>query len=634
MRHEFRRVFEIGRPAGSSSRGPFARRRETLPIDIAFLETAHLERAILDSAVERARREGVSAWRALLADGRISDTLYFLALARHLNVPFIDRWTAIAPTSEPEKALRSGRVRLAQGGQADWLIAPSDADITLLLRARAARLALPRIAIATPHYFCGLLRQACRARFAHEASLALPERAPRLSARGAADRNIAFVLCLGLIAAGLAVSVAPRSMADLFGVLFFAATSFRLLVCAAGLFGAANKGTPPPDCDLPFYTILVPLYEERAMAGDLVASLKALDYPRAKLEVLFLTEQDDGRTRLALQACDRPHGFRVITLPDGAPRTKPRALNLGLMLARGTLVTVFDAEDRPNPDQLRKAAAAFAIAPARVGCFQARLAISNCANGLLPSLFAIEYAALFDLFNIGLSECRLPLPLGGTSNHFRVEDLRAVGAWDAWNVTEDADLGLRLARFGFETRSLDSATWETALADPTAWLKQRRRWTKGWMQTFLVLVRDRRAAFELGPWRSIVVALMLSNLVIGPLLLPFVLAIMAYHVGVQGWPNPHGIREGIEATLAVSVAMLGVGATLWCGVLGMRRRGLHRSWSDLPWFLPYQLLISLAAWVALWDLIRRPYHWHKTEHRHVDGPVASDVGLTPAVASP
>ena len=206
------------------------------------------------------------------------------------------------------------------------------------------------------------------------------------------------------------------------------------------------------------------------------------------------------------------------------------------------------------------------------------------------------------------------MALGGTSNHFRVSALRAIGGWDAWNVTEDADLGLRLARYGLRTDALDSTTMEEAVGTPTAWLKQRRRWTKGWMQTLLVLAHGGVAMRDFGPWRTAVVALLLTNLVTGPLLFPVFGAFLVHDVVSFGFPPPRGAIEIIETTLAVSVAALGLASTLWCGHVGSRVRALRGAGRVLPLMLPYQLCISLAAWAGLWDLVVRPHHWHKTDH--------------------
>ena len=342
------------------------------------------------------------------------------------------------------------------------------------------------------------------------------------------------------------------------------------------------------------------------MVPVLIRRLGALDYPPAKLEILFLVEADDTETRVALTAAPKPPWMRSVAVPPGMPRTKPRALNVGLALARGTLITVYDAEDKPHPGQLRMAAARYAAAPPRLACLQGSIAISRNA-GLLPRLFALEYAGLFDLFNVGLARLRLPMPLGGTSNHFKASALRDLGGWDAWNVTEDADLGLRMARFGYETDVLDSTTYEEAPERPAIWVKQRRRWTKGWMQVALVLARDRSATRDLGLGRSAAVTLMLVNLVVGPLATPLVLALAAWQLRRHDF-------DLSTAVLAFAVPLIAIVSSLWCGWAGLQARSLGALVFYLPLLLPYQLLIACAAWGGLWDLLRRPYHWRKTPH--------------------
>lgn len=193
-----------------------------------------------------------------------------------------------------------------------------------------------------------------------------------------------------------------------------------------------------------------------------------------------MIEEDDRETLSALSGAGHRPGREILLAPAGLPRTKPRALNVALPLVRGQFVAVFDAEDVPDPLQIKMAAQRFASAPEKLGCLQARLAIDNTGDGWLARLFAIEYAALFDVINVGFGALRLPFPLGGSSNHFRTDILRKIGGWDAWNVTEDADIGLRLARFGYYAETFHSTTHEEAPTRLGAFLSQRRRWCKGW----------------------------------------------------------------------------------------------------------------------------------------------------------
>ena len=580
-----------------------------LPPQIAFLREYGVSADTLRAAVREACRQGTDAVDALLAAGGVTDTLFYGSLAHLVDVPFRTDLAPLDPNADALRAARDGRLRLADG---TTLLAPTGAALRLLVEAAEYPDLVPRpIAITTPAHLEALALRRAGATLARRASMALPALEPALSARGALNGRAA-VAVLGASAVALALFIeAPSILAALVGVPFLIAVCFRWLVCAAGRPDARGAAIAPqclPDTALPRYTVLVPLYKEAGMVPDLVRYLGALDYPAAKLEVLLLAEADDAATLAALAATPKPPFMRTVVVPPGVPRTKPRALNVGLALARGTLLTVYDAEDRPDPRQLRAAAARYASAPARLACLQGRLAITN-GDRLLPRLFAVEYAALFDLYNVGLARLGLPLPLGGTSNHFRASALRAVGGWDAWNVTEDADLGLRLGRFGYGADVLDSTTREEAPERLGIWVRQRRRWTKGWMQVALVLTRDASIRADLGTGRAVAAALMLVNLVIGPLATPPVIALALW----QLW---HGRLScvGGAAALTVIVPALAIVSTLWCGWAGLRARKLDALAPCLPLLLPYQLLIAVAAWGGLWDLVRRPYHWRKTPH--------------------
>ena len=251
------------------------------------------------------------------------------------------------------------------------------------------------------------------------------------------------------------------------------------------LASVANPDEKPArilgDDELPTYTVVAPVYREADVVGQLVSALDALDYPKSKLDVKLVVERRDRETLARLVALELPARYEVVVAPPGEPSTKPRALNLALAEARGELLVVYDAEDIPAPRQLRLAASRFA-ADVDADCLQGRLTVRNASDFWLSRLFALEYATLFDLINPGLCALGLPIALGGTSNHFRVSSLSAVGGWDEWNVAEDADLGIRLARHGYRVRSLELDTSEEAPNDFGNWFQQRVRWQKGWMR--------------------------------------------------------------------------------------------------------------------------------------------------------
>jgi len=253
------------------------------------------------------------------------------------------------------------------------------------------------------------------------------------------------------------------------------------------------------DEDLPIYTILVPMYKEPEIAQKIARTVTSLDYPLDKLDVKLLLEEDDAPTRKKIEDVIHtlPPCVEVViapSVPKGQPRTKPRACNWGLETARGKYLVIFDAEDKPEPDQLKKAVVVFRKLEAEkkdsVVCLQAKLNYFNADQNWLTGFFTLEYTTWFDLFLPGLHIARTPIPLGGTSNHFKTDVLKQLGGWDSFNVTEDCDLGIRLARQGRSTEILDSTTWEEANSDTYNWIRQRSRWVKGYFQSHLVHTRD------------------------------------------------------------------------------------------------------------------------------------------------
>ena len=275
------------------------------------------------------------------------------------------------------------------------------------------------------------------------------------------------------------------------------------------------------DDGLPVYTILVPLYKEREVADKIVRHIAALDYPKDKLDVKILLEPDDPQTLAAIRESGLPEYCEVIICPDSQPKTKPKACNHGLASARGEYVVIYDAEDRPEPDQLKKAIVGFRRAEqrweklrslrrfnpfqrasrGRTVCLQAKLNYYNPNQNLLTKWFMIEYATWFQLYLPGLHALRAPIPLGGTSNHFRTDVLREISGWDPFNVTEDCDLGIRLYKLGYRTQVIDSTTWEEANSRLGNWIRQRSRWVKGYVQTHLTHMRHPlRTLWKLRPW--------------------------------------------------------------------------------------------------------------------------------------
>jgi cellulose synthase/poly-beta-1,6-N-acetylglucosamine synthase-like glycosyltransferase len=414
-------------------------------------------------------------------------------------------------------------------------------------------------------------------------------------------------LATALVAAGI---VWPRSTlsASFIGIQmgFVASALWR-----AALVIACLRPTPssPKPSRWPRYTILAALHDEAAVVPQLIQRLSKIDYPRRQLEGFLVLEAHDQATIDAAKAARRPGWLRILVVPPGAPKTKPRALNHALAFATGELLTIYDAEDEPDPGQLREAASRFAGQP-QLGCLQAPLRIRRRNAELstfLDRQFAFEYAALFEVNLPGMAKLNLPFPLGGTSNHLRTAALRRVGGWDAYNVTEDADLGFKLWSAGWRLGVHESPTWEAPPGALERWLPQRTRWLKGYMQTWGVHTRAPRALGRRGPlWLAMTRgAANVSAASHAPTLAWLIAALMvALNIGMAPV-----VPLASFAVLAVGV----IAAWMGCAV-GARRAGQDYRLTDMLAAPAYWSLLSLAFIHALWRLIVAPYAWDKTAH--------------------
>ena len=323
----------------------------------------------------------------------------------------------------------------------------------------------------------------------------------------------------------------------------------------------------------------------------------------------------DSDTLARAKALSLPANFEFVVVPDANPRTKPKALNYALQFARGEYVVVYDAEDRPEPGQLHKALMAFQAGPANLACVQARLTVYNAAENWLTKQFTIEYAALFSGLLPTLQRLGLPIPLGGTSNHFRTSALKWLGAWDAFNVTEDADLGMRLYRHGYICRMLNSETREEAPCHLKAWMYQRTRWMKGWMQTYFVHMRHPfRLWRELGTGRFLGFQVMVGGVIFSALAHPVFYVLVAIELS-SDTPyllpaNLIGVHVWLLALFNIAVGFL---ASMVLSLIAMRQNSVRFVFHIL--MMPaYWLLMSAASYRALLQLLTRPFHWEKTAH--------------------
>jgi len=481
-----------------------------------------------------------------------------------------------------------------------------------------------RLAISTPAAIRDALLATDNMEVAERVVGTLSRAHPEFSARHVLSRcQIIFGLLLVAFLAGCLVLAWRPTLLLLnlaMGTLFFGMAVLRLIAVARlARFGPRR---PPriamgEDEALPVYTVLVPLYGEARVVRDLVHGLQSLDWPPDRLDVKLILEADDAETRRAAETAVGGTPFEIVVVPPVLPRTKPRALVYALQFARGELVTVYDAEDRPHPMQLREAHAAFSRGGADLACLQAPLLIDNLRAGMLARYFALEYAALFDGLLPALAALHMPLPLGGTSNHFRRDALEKAGGWDPYNVTEDADLGIRLARLGYRCDTITRPTWEEAPVAPGAWLAQRTRWFKGWIQTFLVHTRQPVAlARQLGPRGTVGFLLagigMLVSAIIHPI---YVINVVLTALDpLSLWSDGSALSAAVVGFNLFNL-VVGYYAAIRLSWRTMRLRNRRRQMLALVTLPFYWLLMSVACLRAICQLAWRPHYWAKTPHR-------------------
>lgn len=390
----------------------------------------------------------------------------------------------------------------------------------------------------------------------------------------------------------------------------------------------------------PTYTILCPLYHEQAILPQCVRALAAIDYPAEHLQILFLTERDEDETRQTLKEMALPRHMQVLTVPEGTPRTKPRACNYGLLQARGEYLTIFDAEDIPEPQQLKHAVLTFRQAPEDVACLQARLRFYNPSQNLLTRWFTAEFALWFEILLPAMQHVGMPLPLGGTSNHFRTATLRALGGWDPFNVTEDYDLGLRLADRGLRAIVFDATTYEEANSQFRNWRRQRSRWIKGYLQTYFVHTRRPQRYFQQQRPRDL---FWLHSVGAGRALLPLFNAIpwllLAIYAVLHPFADPIFLLVFPAPVLFLGILafLLGNFIFLYLHIYTCVKTERYQLLILTPFIPLYWLLMSSAAFVAAKELLFSPHYWAKTRHglhlRTEREPIVTFTGI-PAAPAP
>ena len=596
-------------------------RGRSLPLELAFVTRHGVPTDRLLSVLDAAPL-GVGPLDAILGEGVIHEEEYYQALAQHLGCEYYFGDPFFAEQFDALKGLRCGVAPLAARGDGPRaVIAPRGSSVTRLIEMTLSGQLHPQsFAITSPQRFATSVRMQRGDEVLRDALGRLPS---SLSARsGMSGAQIATAGAIASFAFALAAANIHLLSAAVSLALWLVFLPSIALRSAAAI---ANGDTVRPrmlsDDELPVYTVVAAVYREADVIHDLVKALDALDYPKSKLDIKIVAEMRDGETLSSLLGMRLPARYEVIVAPPGDPRTKPRALNIALAAAQGDLLVVYDADDAPSPNQLRLAASRFA-AESGLDCLQARLTVRNADNSWLSNLFAVEYAVLFNLINPGLCALELPIALGGTSNHFRISALIGAGSWDEWNVAEDADLGVRLARGGYKVGSLNSDTSEEAPHEYRNWFWQRVRWQKGWMQTCIVHSREPFGFVSgLGGLQAAAAAILIFGSVLSALFWPA----FAFDTLRRAFEAAGGVaspwREASDV-FTYLLAFAGIWAVALPAIVAARQRQLNLTAKTLALAPLYYVLVSCAAWIAIFDLAVRPHFWAKTEHGRARAPAA------------
>ena len=581
-------------------------------------------------ALEVQRRTGDRMGEILMHVGGVSDDAIVGALAEQARLTEVDLDTIRPERSAiellPEGVIRRHRVvplEVVDGTLVVAMVNKDDEDALAAIREHSD---LPlRVMLAPAASVDRLLHRVYGEEYVRNAVQELIETSPEESAHFVLSRSqviFAIVMAVLFLFGGIVSPVETIVALSIFAVFFYLAFGvYRFWLVYRSI--EHDLHLPVTDEDvaalsertLPVYTILVPLYKEAAIIPHLVESIEKLDYPPTKLDVKLLLEEDDEESLEVLGRMTLPPQFQPIVVPHAHPKTKPKACNYGLPHARGEIVVIFDAEDEPEPDQLKKVVASLRNAnDPQIVCVQARLNYYNPNQNLLTRWFTTEYSMWFDLFLPGLDATDVPIPLGGTSNHFIRSKLEELGGWDPFNVTEDADLGIRLYRHGYRVAVVDSTTYEEANSEVRNWVRQRSRWVKGYIQTWLVQMRH--------PWqlmRSIGPRRWLSfQLIVGGTFLVFLLNPIFWTLTSMWTLTEAGVLRqifpGIVYYAGGFALYLGNFLFAYVTAAGAAYRGYNHLVKYALLVPLYWALMSVAAWKGLIQLVRKPFYWEKTEH--------------------
>ena len=601
-----------------------------------LLEADAINRRQLEEGLELHRRTGVRLGRALISLGYVTQEQMVACLSQQQDIPYfslsgIDIPEDVARSVPESLARKHGLIPLDREDSAITLAMSNPLDVEAIEAVESATGCRVKPVITTEEDIEGALERVYHSEYLWRSANDLVFRYPEESAIKVLStwQKIFFLAFLGVSALLVALNpVAYFSTLVILSTIFYVSFSaykfylvYKALAYSLEVDVSGEEVAALDDRALPVYTVLVPLYREVEVLPNLLKAIDNLDYPKAKLDVKLLLEGDDEETIAAVRGQQLPAHFKVVIVPNSTPKGKPKACNYGLIHAQGEFVVIYDAEDIPDRDQLKKALVAFRKAPAKIGCIQAKLNYYNRDQNLLTRWFTTEYSMWFDLFMPGLDASNSPVPLGGTSNHFRTSHLQALGAWDPFNVTEDADLGVRMFKAGWKTAIIDSTTYEEANSELYNWIRQRSRWVKGYIQTYLVHMRHPiKLLRAIGPYQFFSFNMVVGGTFFGFLMNPFYWLLTALWF-LTRWGVIQQLFPGPVFYIGALGLYFGNFAFTYGNVAGCMRRQYYEMVKYALLSPLYWAFMSVGAWKGFLQLFYRPSYWEKTVHGLYQGQV-------------
>jgi cellulose synthase/poly-beta-1,6-N-acetylglucosamine synthase-like glycosyltransferase len=590
-----------------------------------LIEEGHITTTDLVHALEQQSKMDAQLGDILVANGALSSQTLLETLAMQSNAQHVDLnndpcHASLSNILSAQICLKHQVVAWLRMGNS-VLVARSHPDKFDALRAEMKEAPFTFLpVIADPRQIQSQITRLYGEQLAEQALVQVPDHD---SCRNWGQANLlkSRKVALGAVAVLFTIAIFPDVALSI--AMLWAALTLLLTIIIKGsgfLVHITGKSRPPAhtlkdvNARLPCVSVMIPLFHEPEIADALITRLENLTYPKPLLDIVLVLEAADEITRTALQRIQLPSWIKVVVVPDAKGlTTKPRAMNYALDFCRGTIIGVWDAEDAPEPDQIEKVAARFNEAAPNVVCLQGMLDYYNARQNWISRCFTIEYATWWRVVLPGMARLGFVIPLGGTTLFFRRKALEKLGRWDAHNVTEDADLGVRLARYGYVTELIPTVTYEEANCRPWRWVRQRSRWLKGFMITYCVHMRDPKSLMrDLGFKRfmglQMIFLATFSQFAFAPVLWSFWVTIFGYTHPIQNVLGETAILALIVLFFIAEILTITMGMTAVCAP---NRRHLMKWVLTMPL---YFTLGTLASYKALYEMIVTPFYWDKTEH--------------------